>query len=214
MLVWFGLLAALAWCVAALRLMVDSIWLTQHTRALRERQRVALRMRVTNSVLLVCLTLMLLAGGLSFGDYDRFPFMRSIPLKPLLAIFGLGYLVLVVITLLFRELPGRRLLRRAENVGAILIAMALAALGVIAVRQISWQLVHNYAVGALLLALMFGFFLAGRGYLRGALVVAEHIVGHGTHPTREATLKRLMRRFRPFVAGSLCAVLLAIPLMQ
>lgn len=163
---------------------------------------------------LVCLTLILVAGGLSFQRYDLFPLLEGLPLKGLLAAFGLAYLMLVMVTLLIPDLPGRALLRRVENLGATLIAITLALMGMVAIRLLPWEFTYGTAVGALCLSMLFAFFVASRVYLRGALVVAGHIVSHGSHPNREATLKRLMRRYRPFVFASIIGLAIGMLLLQ
>ncbi|MFK8053535.1 MAG: hypothetical protein AB8F65_11230 [Woeseiaceae bacterium] len=163
-------------------------------------------MRWFSSTMLLSLTAMLVGGGLSFERYDLFPMLDGVPLKALLALFGIAYLMLVVVTVVFPDLPGRAVLRRIENLGGSLIAIALAVLGIVAIRLLPWAITYKSAVGALFLSLMFGFFIASRAYLRGALVVGDHIVKHGSHANREATLKRLMRRYRPFVLAGICAL--------
>ncbi|MEN7342275.1 MAG: hypothetical protein AAAFM81_05000 [Pseudomonadota bacterium] len=207
-----GVSAAVVFTTTAVLMLSDSVTVSRYQLPAARRQSLIQRLRLTNSVMLVCLTLMLVSGGLVFTHYDWFPWINPLALKLGLVCFGLAYLVLVSLTLTFRDLPGRKQLRRAENYGAMLIAIVLMLIAVVAIRRVPEEALTPAALGALTLSIMFGFFVASRAYLRGALIVGEHIVGHGSHPTREATLKRLLRRFRPFVVANSCLLITSVVL--
>ena len=78
-----------------------------------------------------------------------------------------------------------------------LIALLLGAVFVLGVRGGDTRFA---AAGAL--SLCIAFTMAARAYLRGAAVLVTRIGVHGSHPGTEATLKRLLRRCRPFIAAA------------
>ena len=114
------------------------------------------------------------------------------------------FMLLAVTTMAFPDLPGRPFLRRVENGGFWLLVPALTLVFVIGARS---ELPGGAAYGAAgALALVIAFTMAARPFLRGASLLSTRIVTHGSHPDTEATLKRALRRSRPFVVAAAAAL--------
>lgn len=160
--------------------------------------------------MLLCQSALLLIGVLLYG--------RSGPLAGVVSELGqwliagavVTYMLMIVVTLSLPDLPGRAQLRRAENICAVVFALALGVFSVLGIRYNADLAVPFGSAGAL--ALMFSFFVLARPYLRGSVIVLTRICQQGK-PDREATLKRLLRRFRPFLFASSLALLIGALLL-
>ncbi|MEO1594486.1 MAG: hypothetical protein AAFS02_04490 [Pseudomonadota bacterium] len=200
-----------AWFSAAAVLLAATRRMARHNINGKRRRQAATQARVSFTALLVLAGVVALTGTLQHG-------------AALASVYGLGTttvtlaaglialcVFLAVTTLSFPDLPGRAQLRQLENFGFWLLVPALSAVFVIGARSDVGGAVIYGAAGAL--ALVFGFTMAARPFLRGAVVLVSRIETQGTHPGTEATLKRLLRLCRPFVVAGAAALGVMIALV-
>lgn len=210
---WLGMVAvatALVWLFAGYTALAATSRMARHGESAARRMQAAWRARLANSVMLLCKATLLLIGVLVFARGGPLNARVSDTGQILIAAAVVAYMLLIVVTLWLPELPGRVHLRQAENVCAVMFSLALGLLSVMGIRFGLDSGLPFGSAGAL--SLMFGFFVLARPYLRGGCVVLLRIGEQGT-PGREATLKRLLRRYRPFVIANGVALLVGALLL-
>lgn len=200
-----------AWFSAAAVLLAATRRMARHGASGRERHTATTQARVAFTALLTFSGVLALTGTLQYG-------------AALAGVYGLGTttvtlaagliavcVFIAITTRAFPDLPGRALLRQLENAGFWLLVPALSGVFVIGARNDAGGAVIYGAAGAL--ALVIGFTMAARPFLRGAIVLVSRIESQGTHPGTEATLKRLLRLCRPFVVAAAAALGIMIALV-
>ena len=199
-----ALATALAWLAAAATALAAIRRMTRHKSPASQRIQAAWQARLANSIMLLCQAALLLFGVLLYARGGPLGAWVSDTGQILIAAVVIAYMLMIVVTLSLPDLPGRAHLRQLENIVAVVFALGLGAISVMGLRYGVGDGLPFGSAGAL--ALMFGFFVLARPYLRGGLVVLARIGEQGT-PGREATLKRLLRRYRPFVIANALALL-------
>lgn len=119
-------------------------------------------------------------------------------------------MVTSILTAIYPEVPGRRWLRLAENIGIAILASGLAVIAVVGMRTAMAPADLWSFAGLAALSLGLGFYLMSRPAARGALILAGRVGTSGMPARQEATLKRLVRRHRPALVGGMLAVVLGI----
>lgn len=200
-----------AWFAAAASLLLASRTMASHGVADGRRRRAATQARASFTGLLVFAGSIALLGTWQHGATLATRYGLGTAAVTSAAVAIAICVFIAIATLLFPELPGRNQLRRLENVSFWLLVPALTAVFVIGARSDPSGSAAYGAAGAL--ALVIAFTMAARPFLRGAVVLVARIGAHGTHPGREATLKRLLRRCQPFLAAAAAALIVMIALV-
>ncbi|MEO0575632.1 MAG: hypothetical protein AAF004_09220 [Pseudomonadota bacterium] len=153
------------------------------------------RLRACDSILLLIQSIGVVMILVTLNVVE--PVITNVPLATKISVLGVlvAYALLILITWLMPDLPGRGMLRRIENVAVAVMTVALllfAAYGVFVVDQPA-SLPGFIALAVV--AITFMLFVLSRRSVRGAITVVQHLDMHGSHPRREATLKRLLGRW-------------------
>lgn len=196
------------WLTAAGVLLAAGRAMAVHKAPVRRRYRAFRFARGAYTAMLVC------AGGLAALGAARFGASaagaigigtRTATLSVALVVaLIIAFVLLAIITAAFPDLPGRPILRRIENAGFWLLVPALTIVFIVGARSGLPGGATYGAAGAL--ALVIAFTLAARPFLRGSGILIARIAAQGSHPDTEATLKRTVRRSRPFVVAAAAAL--------
>ncbi|MEM9173458.1 MAG: hypothetical protein AAGA84_12220 [Pseudomonadota bacterium] len=187
-LLWFGV-AASAWRT--------STELTQHQLPVGRRLSAATQLRTGNTALLLLQYGLLIVAILLLGPVKVAKLDLGLSIT-LLVFTGIN-VFLVFVTWRMPILPGRSALRLTENILIVFWGIGLAVMALIWMLSASGVLLYRWYLALLGLGVSFLLFAAARPYLRGAIMVARHVQRHGSHARREATMKRLLRRWRPLL---------------
>lgn len=203
-------LIAGGWLIALLLIVRDTSRLAAHDASLRQRAAALARIQWLHRGSVVFLSAGLLLLVLIEDRYQQLPLADELPVRWILAILIVLFLLLVSLIAVLPDFPGRARLGRLETATGAMLVLIVALVEILTIRGGSWPMADSGATVVLALALMLGFMIIARLYLGGAVIVAEHILSHGSHPSREATLKRLLRRYRPLLIASAAALGVAL----
>lgn len=196
--------------IACIGVLAGGLWAVRlaarHTLPPVARMRYGGLARLANSGLL----LVVAALGLAIVYLVHSRGVVSIGRVVLIVSLIAGYMALVVTTVVFPELPGRAQFRKFENLLTLLATAGLAVVAIYGLRVGELGLPPSVFAAMAAVALSLGMFLLARPYLRGALSMMQRIQAQGSSPGTEATLKRLLRRYRPLIISAVAALLSAI----
>lgn len=192
------------WFVAAGVLLVAGRAVAVHKAPAQRRRRAAWAARAAFAAMLVFAAGLAAVGAVHYGPAMAAAYGLGPTPVTVVVVLILVFMLLAIATVAFPDLPGRQVLRRIENGGFWLLVPALTVVFVVGARS---GLPGGPAYGAAgALALVIAFTMAARPFLRGASLLANRIVVQGSHPDTEATLKRVLRRSRPFVVAAAAAL--------
>lgn len=192
------------WFIAAGVLLAAGRTVAVHKAPVQRRRRAAWAARGAYTALLVFAAGLAALGAVRYGPAMAAAYGLGATPVTVAVVLILVFMLLAVTTVAFPDLPGRPALRRIENGCFWLLVPALTVVFVVGARS---ELPGGAAYGAAgALALVIAFTMAARPFLRGASLLSNRIVAHGSHPDTEATLKRVLRRSRPFVVAAAAAL--------
>lgn len=192
------------WFLAAGVLFAAGRAVAVHKAPVRHRRRAAWVSRWAFTAMLVFSAGLAALGAARFGPAMASAYGVGTTTVTVAVVLIIVFMLIAVITAAFPDLPGRAALRRIENACFWLLVPALTIAFVVGVRtELSGGAAYS-AAGAL--ALVIAFTLAARPFLRGGSILVARIAAQGSHPDTEATLKRAVRRSRPFVVAAAAAL--------